>query len=86
MPWQVAWEWPSERMSVGGALSWEVQSLEARPSEVQSLEAQSSEVGALPWVALPWVALPWVRPSQHLALEGVNESEARGEVGLLRGW
>jgi hypothetical protein len=48
------------------------------------VEALPWEAGALPWEAgaLPWVALPWVRPSQHLALEGVNESEARGEVGL----
>jgi hypothetical protein len=40
---------------------------------------------ALPWEAgkaLPWAALPWVRPSQHLALEGVNESEVRVEGGL----
>jgi hypothetical protein len=43
------------------------------------------QVEALPWEALPWeagAALPWVRPSQHLALEGVNESEVRVEGGL----
>ena len=33
MPWQVAWEWPSERMSVGEARlagAWEALLLEAR--------------------------------------------------------
>jgi hypothetical protein len=64
LPWQVAWEWPSERMSVGEALPLEarlVGAWEALPLEARSSEARSSEARA------------W----EHRALEGVNESEVR---------